>query len=164
VEIQVERGFYNDNVQAGGPMIDASVFTHAAGDPGSYPSRAGKDAALGQYDGLEIGPVTAGEGGGATTLEINVANETGSTTAYGVDFEFAVQATAGVVVGGYSVGASKEKSLQIVHGEESSYEGTVSNLPSDTFAANGYSWGLYTYVLDDHESDQEFEVINYWVE
>lgn len=164
VEIQVERGFYNDNVLAGGPMIDSSVFTHATGDPDSYPSRSSKDAALGAYDGLELGPVTVGEGGGSTTLEINVAQETGSTIAYGVEFEFAVQATAGVVVAGYSVGASTEKSLQIVHGEESSYEGTVSNLPSGTFAANGYSWGLYTYVLDDHESGQQFEVINYWVE
>lgn len=163
VEIQVERSFYNANVVPGGPMIDASVFTHEAGDPLSYPSQADKDNTLGQYDGFEVGPATVGGGGGATTLEINVATETGSTTAYGMEYELEVQATAGVVVAGFSVGVDTESSLQVVHGEESSYVGTVSNLPTETFAANGYDWGLFTYVLDDHESGQEFEVINYWV-
>jgi hypothetical protein len=164
VEIQVERDFYNENVVPGGPMIDSSVFTHAAGDPPTYPSEADKDAALQQYEGFDLGPTTVGAGGGATTLEINIATETGSTTAYGMEYELSVQATAGVVVAGFSVGLDTERSLQIVHGEESNYAGAVSNLPTDVFAANGYDWGLYTYVLDDHESGQEFEVINYWVE
>ena len=163
VEIQVERSFYNANAAPGGPLVDSSVFTHEAGDPLSYPGQADKDAALQLYEGFEIGPTTVGAGGGSTTLEINVATETGSTTAYGTEYELAVQATAGVVVAGFSVGVDTERSLQIVHGDESSYVGTVSNLPTDTFAANGYDWGLFTYVLDDHESGQEFEVINYWV-
>jgi hypothetical protein len=163
VEIQVERAFYNANVVPGGPMIDASVFTHELGNPLSYPSQSDKDAALDQYDGFEVGPATVGGGGGATTLEINVANESGTGAAYGVEAELEVQATAGVVVAGFSVGIDKESSLQIVHGEESSYVGTVSNLPTETFAANGYDWGLFTYIFDDHASGQEFEVINYWV-
>lgn len=163
VEIQVERSFYNANVVPGGPMIDSTVFTHQAGDPLSYPSETDKDGALDRYEGFEAGPRTVGGSGGAQTLEIVVATETGSTTSYGTEYELSVQATAGVVVAGFSVGLDTERSLQIVHGEESSYTGTVADLPPDSFAANGYDWGLYTYVLDDHESGQEFEVINYWV-
>jgi hypothetical protein len=163
VEIQVQRDFYNANVVPGGPMIDSSVFTHIAGDPLSYPSEADKDGALGRYEGFEAGPRTVGGSGGAQTLEIVVATEAGSTTSYGMEYELSVQGTAGVVVAGFSVGVDTERSLQIVRGEESSYTGTVADLPPESFAANGYDWGLYTYVLDDHESGQEFEVINYWV-
>ena len=112
----------------------------------------------------DFGPTSVGQGGGDTTLEINIATESGFGGAIGVEVEFEAQATAGIVVAGFSVGVSAESSLQIVHGEESTYTGTVANLPSNTFAENYYGWGLFTYVMDDHVSGQQFEVLNYWVE
>ena len=93
-----------------------------------------------------------------------MATEKGIGAAVGVEFEFAAQATAGVVVVGYSVGVSAEASLQVLHGEESTYTGTVANLSSAGFATHAYDWGLFTYAMDDHASGQQFEVINYWVE
>jgi hypothetical protein len=40
----------------------------------------------------------------------------------------------------------------------------VASFPSEFFSENAYNWGLFTYVMDDHASEQQFEVINYWVE
>ena len=178
VTIQVERGFYNTNVEHGGPLIDSSVFTHSAGNPSSYPNSTEKDSLMSRYanDGsflidelfddwaYEIGPEPVGEGGGDTTQEINVATESGFGGAIGLEVELEVEATLAVVVVGFSIGVDIEASLQILHGSESAYTGTVANLPADTFAANDYGWGLFTYVMDDHASGQAFEVINYWVE
>lgn len=164
VEIQVERSFYNDNVVDGGPVIDASVFGHVPGNPFSYPDSNDKNNLLSKYSGYDVGPVSVGQGGGDTTLSINVATESGSGTSYGVDFDLEMKATIGVVVAGFSVGVSSENSLQIIHGNESEYTGAVANLPANQFSANAYNWGLFTYVKSDHSSGQQFEVIDYWVE
>ncbi len=166
IEVQVERKKYNANVVTGGPMIDASVFGHATGKPFSYPTEAAKNELLASFDGFEIGPASVGNSGGNRSLSINVATETGSGTAYGVDFDLSVQGTAGVVVAGFSVGTSAEKSLQITHGEESEYVGVVADmdLPTAQFGQSRYSWGLFTYIYDDTVSGQQYEIINYWVE
>lgn len=174
VTLQVERSFYNANVVHGGPLIDSSVFSHSAGDPASYPNSGEKDTIVSNYysDPLitpsqwayEFGPVSVGQGGGDTSLEINVATESGLGVAVGVEAEFELEATAGVIVAGFSIGISNETSLQISHGSESTYGGAVANFPSAQFAANSYDWGLFTYVVDDHASGQHFEVINYWVD
>ena len=172
VTIQVERGFYNANVEHGGPLIDASVFTHAAGNPPSYPDVSTKDNLISTYSSsdpfsqwaYDFGPTTVGQGGGDTTLEINIATEAGIGVAVGIEAEFAAQVTASGVIAGFSVGVSSESSLQILHGKESTYTGTVANLPDINFAANAYDWGLFTYVMNNHSSGQKFEVLNYWVE
>ena len=167
----MERSFYNANVVHDGPKIDASVFTHSAGNPRSYPSVSDKDALVSKYSGFfpwewayDIGPESVGQGGGDTTQEINIAFEKGAGVAVGVEAEFETKATLGKVVVGFTVGVSNETSLQITHGEESTYTGTVANLSSAGFADEAYDWGLFTYAMDDHASGQEFEVINYWVE
>jgi len=91
---------------------------------------------------------------------INVFEETGTTTAYGVEFELDVRATIASVVVGFSVGGGFENSLRISHGTESDYAGTVSNMSADAFATDAYSYGLFTYVHEDDETEQQFEVIN----
>lgn len=171
VTLQVERSFYNANVVHGGPMVDSSVFSHNAGDPVSYPNETEKDALMSKYSSplpskwaYDIGPTTVGQGGGDTSLEMNIATELGLGAAVGIEVEFNAEATAGIVVAGFTIGVDSEVSLQILHGKESTYTGTVANFPSDTFASNDYDWGLFTYVMDDHASGQQFEIINYWVE
>ncbi|MBU2862882.1 VCBS repeat-containing protein [Reinekea forsetii] len=176
VTLQVSRDFYNANVEHGGPKIGTDVFNHKAGDPSSYPTASLKDSLLNRYsliksDEQEItrwayatGPAAVGEGGGSTSLEINIVEENGTGTSVGAQVEFEAQATFGVVLAGFSVGSSVESSLQVTHGEESSYVGAVANLPSEGFADKDYRWGLMTYLVDDHISGQQFEVINYWVE
>jgi VCBS repeat protein len=171
VTLQVERSFYNANVQHGGPKIDSSVFTHSAGNPASYPSVGTKDSLMTRYTGFtptqwafEIGPKAVGQGGGNIIQEINVAIESGLGTAVGIEAEFAAQATVGVLITGFSVGVSFESSLQVIRGRESIYRGSVASFPSEFFSENAYNWGLFTYVMDDHASEQQFEVINYWVE
>ncbi|ACY17513.1 hypothetical protein [Haliangium ochraceum] len=164
VELQVSRGFYNEHVEDGGLRIDDSVFRHRAGDPLSYSSAAAKDAILEAYDGFEVGPQAVGEGGGNESLGINVYTETGSSASWGASFTTDIEATAGGAVAGFSVGVGSDSSLSISHGSDSSYVGTVGNLPAENFSEYGYSFGLYTYVYEDPGSGRQFEVVDYWVE
>jgi hypothetical protein len=166
IEVQVERERYNANVVTGGPAIDAGVLGHTPGQPKTYPTASDKDALLSEFQGLEFGPAAVGNSGGSSELSINVATDSGLGVGYGVDFDLAVKGTVGVVVAGFGVGFSADKSLQIIHGEESEYAGTVAdmNLPTAEFGQNRYSWGIFTYIYDDPVSDQDYEIINYWVE
>ena len=166
IELQVERERYNENVITGGPMIDANVLGHTPGVPSSYPSSSDKAELLASFDGFELGPQSVGNSGGNSSLSINVANESGAGIGYGVDFDLAVKGTVSSVVLGFSVGFSADKSLQIIHGEESEYTGSVADmdLPTADFGQERYSWGLFTYIYDDPVSAQQYEIVNYWVE
>ncbi len=166
IEVQVERERYNANVVTGGPMIDALVLRHTPGMLSSYPSSADKNDLLSEFVGYQIGPAAVGNSGGNRSLSINVATESGGGTNYGVDFDLNVKGTIGTVVAGFGVGFSSDKTVQIIHGEESEYTGTVSDidLPTDQFGPNRYSWGLFTYIYDDSVSGQQYEIVNYWVE
>lgn len=166
IEVQVERERYNANVVTGGPMIDAMVLSHAPGVPSSYPSSSDKGELLASFEGFELGPQSVGNSGGNSSLSINVATEAGTGVGYGAEFEYSVTASAGALVTGYTVGGSADKSLQIIHGEESEYTGTVADmdLPTAEFGQERYSWGLFTYIFDDPVSAQQYEIVNYWVE
>ncbi len=166
IEVQVERERYNANVITGGPMIDASVFGHTPGVPSSYPSSSDKDDLLMSFEGLDIGPQSVGNSGGSSSLSINVAKESGLGTSYGVDFDLSVKGTVGVVVAGFSVGTSADRTLQIIHGQEAEYTGVVAdmNLSTEQYGQSRYSWGLFTYLYTDPVSTQEYEIINYWVQ
>jgi hypothetical protein len=80
----------------------------------------------------------------------------------GVEYEESVDVTAGPAMTGYSVGYGASASLTITSGASTSYAVTVGDLSAETFAENQYSYGIFTYVQP--LSDQEFEVINFWVE
>jgi hypothetical protein len=175
VTLQLPRADYNAKVVHGGPKIDSSVFTHTAGDPRSYPNATQKDALLAKYGGSNLllgrwgfgnGPADASFGNGlAKTLGINFAQETGGAVAVGIKYELEVKATTATVIFGFTVGVASESSLQILHGTATDYSGTVGNMDTDWYnSGHQYSWGLFTYPMDDHASGQEFEVINYWVE
>jgi hypothetical protein len=173
IDIQVERRRYNENVLEGGPVIDDTVLAHTLGDPSSYPTKAEKDELMKQYFGpielpplRENGPAAVGNSGGSTELSINVATEDTVGAALGLEVELAARGTVGTVILGFSVGFGVEGSLQVSHGSESEYSGSVSDMdvPNDEYGANGYSWGLFTYVHEDPLSGQAYEVINYWVE
>lgn len=164
IELQVTREFYNEHVEEGGVKVDESIFGHVAGDPLSYLRPEDKDALLVDRERLEVGPQAVGQGGGNESLGINVYTETGATVGWGASFTTSVSATAGVVVTGFEVGFDTSASLQVSHGEESQYTGTVSNLPAEHFADHGYEFGLFTYVHEDPSSGQQFEVVNYWVQ
>ena len=181
VTLQVERGFYNASVEHGGPKIDDSVFTHQAGDPSSYLNSGEKNTLMSKYDvvwspdnslleplielwSFDIGPEAVGEGDGGTSLELNLSQEAGAGTSIGAGAALDLNTTVGVVLIGMELGVSAESAIQISHGWDSFYGGSVGNLSAASFADNYYSWGLFTYVMNDHASGQKFEVINYWVE
>jgi hypothetical protein len=166
IEVQVERERYNANVITGGPMIDDRVLGSTPGDLSSYPSASDKNELLAEFFGLDVGPQAVGNSGGNSELSINVATESGLGVGYGVDYDLTVKGTVGTVVAGFGVGWSADRSLQIIHGEESEYAGSVADMdvPTEEFGQTRYSWGLFTYIYDDPVSAQQYEIINYWVE
>lgn len=163
VETLVERSFFNSHVPAGSLHVDDSVFTHVPGVPHSYPTAARKDALVASFPDLFNGPFDVGQGGGTTSVEIDVARTLGGGVAYGVEQTLDVKATAANVMVGFTIGRSAEASLSITHGSESYYAGSVSNISADRYnPGTAYKFGLFTYVHDDPR--QSFEVVDYWVQ
>jgi hypothetical protein len=162
VTMVAERGFYNDAVPAGSLQVGSNVFDHVPGDVASYPSSSRKNSLLSQYGGLEFGPSGVGQGTGQTEQEIQVSTEVGVGGSLGIEYETSVKATSGVVFGGFSVGYGVEAALSFTSGSQTTFSGTVGSISAADYAANAYSWGIFTYAQE--AADQEFEVINYWVE
>jgi hypothetical protein len=69
---------------------------------------------------------------------------------------------AGPAMVGFSVGYGVSASLTVTSGTSTSYSVTVGDLSAESFPDNQYSYGMFTYVQT--VEDQEFEVINFWVE
>mgnify|MGYP006272584091 CR=1 FL=1 len=164
VTIMVERDFFNANVQEGTIQIDERVFQHQVGNPRSYPNRGQKQQLLSQYSGFESTLQNVGQGTGTRSVEIAIGREVSSGRTIGVNYTREVSATAGGVLGGFSVGFGAESSLRLTYGEATIYGGTVSNIDADNFADNAYGFGLFSYVYTDPNSGQQFQVLNYWVE
>ena len=164
VTIMVERSFFNANVPDGAIQIDNRVLEHNVGNPRSYPTRGRKQELLSQYIGFESTLQNVGQGTGTRTVEIAIGQQLSAGVALGLGYETEVSATAGGVLGGFSVGTEATASLQISYGTASIYGGTVSNIDAANFADNAYSFGLFSYVYTDPGTGQQFQVLNYWVE
>ena len=148
---------------AGSPQIDMDVFQHVIGDTSTYPTAGRKNSLLGSNNGLQVGPLGVPQGGGSTTLVLDVGTEVSNGGALAVDYERSMMATAGGVLGGVSVGVNSENSWQITSGMSTTYTGQVGGIPAGSFAANQYQFGLFTYVHRDRTGVQ-YQVVNYWVE
>jgi hypothetical protein len=163
IETMVERSFFNANVPAGSIQIDDSVFQHVLGQPETYPTAAEKDALVAAKPELSFGPIDVCQGGGERSLEIVLGTALGGGDTWGVEAELEVKATAGGVIGGFSIGGGYESSLQVTQGTDTSYAGAVSCMASDRFnAGTFYKFGIMSYIHDHPK--QPFEVVNYWVE
>lgn len=162
VTMIAERSFFNAAVPDGSLRIDANVFDHTPGEVASYPTASRKSSLLSQYGGLEFGPRGVGQGTGQTEQEIAVSNEVGVGGSLGIEYETSFKATSGVVFGGFSVGYGVEAALSFTSGSSTIFSGAVGSISDADYAANAYQWGIFSY--DQAEADQEFAVINYWVE
>lgn len=164
ITLQAERSFYNQSLPDSAQKVDASVFEHVVGDPSSYPTRSRKSALAQLYGGLEIGPQAVGQGAGSTEVTLQVGNSISSGGALSVGFELEMQATAGAVLAGTSVGVESQSTWRISSGASTTYTGVVGAIDSANFSQNGYSFGLFTYVYRSPSARQQFQVLNYWVE
>lgn len=164
ITLQAERGFYNQSVPESAQKVDASVFEHVVGDPSTYPTRSRKSALAQLYGGLEIGPQAVGQGAGSTEVTLQVGNSISTGGSLAVGFELEIQATAGAVLAGTSVGVEAESTWRITSGTSTTYTGVVGAIDSANFSQNGYSFGLFTYVYRASSARQQFQVLNYWVE
>ena len=180
------REYYNANVQPGALQIDSAIFDHVAGDLSTYPTEDDKDfilatqktklqdsrlssfdPVLSRFDpvealgGLEVGPVSVGEGSGATELALEYVESSGGGNSLELAYEYEVETAAGILAG-FSVGISGSRTITATHGDSTIYSGAIGSINKDFFAENRYSFGLFAYIQAEH--GQEFEVLNYWVE
>lgn len=162
VTMIAERSFFNDALTGTALAIGDNVFDHTPGEVASYPGASRKSSLLSQYGGLQFGPSGVGQGSGDTELQIAVSNEVSLGGSLGIEYEYELKATSGVVFGGFSVGYGAEVSLSITSGMQTTYTGTVGSIAAADYAANAYEWGMFTYVQPI--GGQKVEVINYWVE
>ena len=162
IVLKVERTFYNDRITEVSTPIGSNVFDHVVGDLSTYPSVSRKNALLGQFGGLENGPLSVGEGGGSTGLGIDVGTEVSAGASLGIEYEYSVDVTAGPALAGFSVGYGVGASLTFSSGESTSYDVSVGDLSEATFEEHQYSFGMFTYVQPI--GGQEAEVINFWVQ
>ena len=160
--LKVERGFYNASIVESAFPIDDRVFQHVVGDIDSYPTASAKNEILRQFGGLDNGPISVGQGDGSSGLEIAVSTEVSVGGSLGLEYEREVEATAGPGMVGFTVGYGAEASLTVTSGSQTTYSVEVGDLAGGDFAANQYSYGIFTYVME--VGGQEFEVINFWVE
>ncbi|MFN3241463.1 MAG: hypothetical protein ACE37K_08115 [Planctomycetota bacterium] len=163
ITLQAERTFYNGSIPAGAQRVDASVFEHVVGDPSTYPGIARRNALRSLYGGLQVGPQSVGQGGGSTEVTLQVGSSISSGGALSLSYEQELTATGGTVLGGVSVGVEATSTWKVQSGTSTTYTGVVGAIDAANFAANGYSFGLFTYVYRAPGS-QQFQVLNYWVE
>jgi len=180
------RDYYNASIQPDALHIDERVFTHVPGRISSYPTKGDKDfilatemsrldearytlfdPLLSEFDpvealgGLETGPISVGEGSGATELALEYVETTGKANALELAYEFECEVAYGQLAG-FTVGLSGARTLSVSHGDSTTYSGTIGSIERSLFPDNRYAFGLFTYLqaLDE----QEFEVVNFWVE
>ena len=160
--LKVDRNFYNVTITESSIQIDDEVFDHTPDDLSNYPSESRKNQLLSRYGGLENGPISVGQGSGSSGLEIAVSTEVSRGGSLGLEYEREVEVTAGPAMVGFSVGYGVDANLTVTSGSQTTYSVEVGDLDGSNFAANQYSYGIFTYVQS--LGDQEFEVINFWVE
>lgn len=169
VTLMVTREKYNSAVLDDSVKIDDRIFEHTIGDPGSYPSRADKSSLLSRYDGIEGTSASVGEGLGQTISTINALDTTTNGESYEKEGSVNIRGTFGnkfaYVIGEVNFAIGTDASVEISHGTESIYQGSVGNITSDDFdAGRSYNWGLFSYIYDGAVGQPPFEVINFWVE
>jgi len=183
----VERGYYNANITDDAEPIDERVFQHLSGDISSYPTESQKDviietersiledartdryletvaprfSVVDALQGLQVGPVLVGQGGGSTelSLEYSESKETSNALAVGFSTEWKFMLGAAISL---EVGIETGRTLSVSHGNSTLYSGSVDSIDEDFYADNVYGFGLFTYLQS--LGDREIEVINYWVE
>lgn len=188
----VETEYYNANVEEGSLRINEDVFTHSAGEIDSYPTAADKITILADrrsqvaqvrldnlvpgntslidnlplpaLPGLDVGPVSVGEGGGSTEVGIDLVRNSSFSAAIAQSFSLDVEVTTAKVIAGFKIGAGTSANLSVSKGQSTIYKGSVGNIEAANFAANQYQFGLFSYLQADPDSGQEYQVINYWVE
>lgn len=163
IYLQVERGFYNAHVQDG-LLVDDSILAHRIGDPESYPTNAEKNSLLAQYGGLENGPQTVGQGTGQTELQLVVGEEWNEGFALEIEYTKTWKTTIGGFEVEISIGAGVESEIQWTSGLETTYGGVVGSIDAAHYQQEAYAFGLFTYPRFDPNNQQQFQVIDYWVE
>jgi hypothetical protein len=160
--------YYNAN-NGGALDVDQRILRHTLGSVWSYPTADDKERILNDavaankatYTRLAAGPLQVPQTG---TSMVGVARTNASTTGKDVGLSVSVEfeGKAGGVTAGTSVGFEHSYSYEVTTEKGSFFEGTVGKIPSETYEANAYCYGLFVYpqALDG----QSFLVMNWWTQ
>ncbi len=146
--------------------IGSETFKHIPGALWSYPTVVERNKLLQDHNGWKSGdtPVPVGQGGGTTSVSLNLAEESTTEESRTMGFEV----SAGFAVGGVgfeaSYGAFETEVFSITVGESTEYEGTVGDIvESEDYEKFNYAFGMFVYNFK--RSDYEgYQVINYWAQ
>jgi len=167
---------YNRSI-VGGPKVESALITHKLGDPSSYPktnpcASAPAGGTFGSTSFL-IDPNTwcyassttshVGVGTGSAGFEIKRTETSSQGKSQDVSVDFEVEAGAGGLIFGTSVGFHAGYQYTIDTTESYSFAGQVGDL-SD--ATHGYDFGLAVHRghLGGLSTDYPVFLVDYWVE
>jgi hypothetical protein len=157
------RTFFEDTFGSNS-TLPADLFTHAIGDPSTYPTHLAAAALLQTYEGYEGETVTVGQGKGTNGVGLDL--ETVLTT--GTQWSFEMEVEAEVKLGGPTFGITKgitnDWVWENVATEGTSYGAEIGDiqLSSDYFTW-GYDAGLFTYARTDSVKPT-VQVVSFWTE
>ncbi len=149
-----------------GPFEDGVVFSTVPYDRYVYKIVQGFGGKF-----LENGPVAVDQGTGSNSADIDVSHAHAVGGSLEVGFQVDVEAVGATLLGGFSVGVSRQAAFSWTSNSSTPYHATVGAIedPSD-FTTYGYQYGMFTYVYVEGDPTQprdqrpQFEVINFWVQ
>ena len=158
ITTMVEKDFYNLH-NGDADDIGSDILGHTLGNPWTYPSKSAKDTLIAGGKGIATPVATVGQGNGTTTVGINVTDGSSDGFEYSLEAKVEVEGGVGGVVAGVSAGFNFGMSYTVSSSKTTTFEGTVGHIPSASYSANMYNFGLFYY-----KHPKNFFVIDYWVE
>lgn len=164
----VSKDFYNAHTPADKPKLGSETFSHTVGNPKSYAPVATADSWLGDaLNGLLSTYTEVLSQTGSVDMELALSNGVSYGLGYDFAFNASLETTGGASVKArFGVGLGHEVSWGV--STTTAVSGSVGAIDDpDSFAANGYSWGIGLYPVRNTSGangDVFYPVVNYWVE
>jgi hypothetical protein len=152
---------YNANI----PEEHRIKMNHTLGDPRSYYTTAQRDSQKDQAGDKGLfslnTQMTAGEGSGSTTINMERIKEKESSYAFDLETEISATVTAGGAKAGVSAGFSYGYGTTSSVSDGTYIEGTVPAIPTGSYSNDrDFGWGLMAYPKKDRY--QDYILVTYW--
>lgn len=157
------RTFFNDTFGSSS-TLPQGIFSHAVGNPASYPSQTDAADLLAAYEGFDGDSVTVGQGHGSNGLGLSMEKSLGTSTEWSVEVEAEGEAKIAGLTFGISYAYSKEWIWTNTVTSGTSYDCAVGDIaePADYFDWR-YDVGLFTYRRVEKD-ELPVQVVAFWTD
>ncbi|MDR2150980.1 MAG: FG-GAP-like repeat-containing protein [Spirochaetaceae bacterium] len=143
------------------------TVNHTLGAPGTYFTPAQRDAqksAAGDKGLFSTNTqMTAGQGGGSTTINIETVTGTEDSFAFDLGIEVSAEGVGASLLVGASAGFSYGYETTSSVSEGTYIEGEVPAIPVESYNSSlDFDWGLMAYPKKD--GNQEYILVTYWID